>query len=171
MLIALISDIHDHSTRLLTALARAAELGCTHLLCMGDIATISTFRLLCEEWGHGADIVFGNNEFQRESFLRVADEYPHITLHGDTAALQLGGRDIFFCHFPHMADRAAESGQFDAVFFGHTHRAELHPAEESEEGGFKYPLMVNPGDVQGRSGIPSMAVYDTETNRARLIRL
>ncbi len=166
MLVALISDIHDHSMRLLQALAQARELGCSHLLCMGDLAQIGTLRLLCEEWTLGADIVFGNNEWQRESFLRVADEYPHATLHGDAATVTLDGRTVFFCHYPHIAARAAESGRYDAVFFGHTHRAELHPAVTG-----KSPLIVNPGDVQGRYGRPSMVVYDTEDNSARLIPL
>ncbi len=166
MLVALISDIHDYGTRLLLALARAEELGCTHLLCMGDITTISTFRQLCEEWSHAADIVFGNNEWYRESFFHVANEYPHITHHGDAAIMTLDERELFFCHYPHVAARAAESGRYDAVFFGHTHRAELHPATEDGR-----PLIVNPGDVQGRYGKPSMAVYDTETNTARLLSL
>ncbi len=165
MLVALISDIHDHSTHLLLALTRARELGCTHLLCMGDIAGLSTFRLLCEEWERGVDIVFGNNEWHRESFLRVADEYPHATHHGDAATVTLGGRSLFFCHYPHVAARAAASGRYHAVFFGHTHRAELHPATASA------PLLLNPGDVQGRYGHPSMAMYDTENNSARLIPL
>ncbi len=166
MRVALISDIHDHSTHLLLALAQAQELGCRHLLCMGDIASLSTFRLLCEEWTLGLDAVFGNNEWQRESFLRVADEYPHATLHGDTAGILLEGRHLFFCHYPHIAARAAESGLYDAVFFGHTHRAELHPALAGRS-----PLIVNPGDIQGRAGAPGMAVYDTETNSARLVSL
>ncbi len=166
MLIALISDIHDHSTRLLLALARAQELGCTHLLCMGDLAAVSTFRLLCEEWTRGLDLVFGNNEWHRDSFLRIADEYPHVTHHGDMGNITLGGRSLFFCHYPHIASRAAGNGRYDAVFFGHTHRAEQHPAT-----GDGRPLIVNPGDVQGRYGKPAMAVYDTETNTARLISL
>ncbi len=166
MLAALISDIHDHSTRLLLALEQARQLGCSHLLCMGDVATLSTFRLLCEEWQQRADIVFGNNEWHRECFLRVADEYPNINHHGDAADVELEGRRLFLCHYPHIAARAAASGRYDAVFFGHTHRAELHPA--SEEG---RPLIVNPGDIQGRYSTPCMAVYDTEHNTARLIHL
>ncbi len=165
MLVAVISDIHDHDTRLLLALAQAQEQGCRHLFCLGDLATLSTFRTLCEEWPHGADVVFGNNEWNRESFLRVADEYPPITHHGEIAPLRLGGREIFLCHYPHTATRAALSGQYDAVFFGHTHRAECHPASE------KRPLFLNPGDVQGRYGSPSIAIYDTESNTARLLPL
>ncbi len=165
MLVALISDIHDHHTRLLLALAQAQELGCEHLLCLGDFATLTTFRLLCEEWPHALDAVFGNNEWQRESFLRVADEYPRVTLHGDAASIRLGGRELFFCHYPHVAARAAESARYDAVFFGHTHHAEVHPAAEGR------PLIVNPGEVLGRRGTPGMALYDTESNSARLLTL
>ncbi len=162
MLVALISDIHGHSTRLLLALTRAQELGCTHLLCMGDVDDIGTFRILCEEWSQGADIVFGNNEWHRESFFHVADEYPHVTHHGDAAAITLAGREVYFCHYPHVAARAAASGRYNAVFYGHTHRAEL------QEG---TPLIVNPGDIQGRYGNPSMAVYNTDDNSAYLVSL
>ncbi len=169
MLVALISDIHDHSTHLLLALNRALALGCTHLLCMGDVASVSTFRLLCEEWTQGLELVFGNNEWHRESFLQVAHEYAHATHHGDLATVTLGGRHLFFCHYPHTAARAAASGPYDAVFFGHTHRAELHPATEKDSR--RYPLVVNPGDIQGRYGKPSIAVYDTDSNTARLIPL
>ncbi len=161
MLIALISDIHDRSMNLLLALERARELSCEHLLCMGDLATIATFRLLCEEWTQGADVVFGNNEWHRDCFLRVADEYPHVTHHGDAASLKLGGQRIFCCHYPHVAARAAASGRYDAVFFGHTHRAELHPATAGGS-----PLLLNPGDIQGRYGKPCMAIYDTAANSA-----
>ncbi len=166
MLVALISDIHGHHTRLLLALARAQELGCTHLLCMGDVDDLATFRLLCEEWPHGADVVFGNNEWYRECFSRVADEYPQVAHHGDIAAVSLGGREIYFCHYPHVAARAAESGCYDAVFFGHTHRVEIHPADKKGS-----PLIVNPGDIQGRYGSPSLAVYNTEDNTARIVSL
>ncbi len=166
MLVALISDIHDHSTRMLLALERARELGCTHLLCMGDFSSIPTFRLLCEEWEHGLDAVFGNNEWERTSFLRVAEEYPNAALHGDAATVTLGDRTVFFCHYPQLAARAAESGRYDAIFFGHTHHAELRPAVDGY-----HPLIVNPGDVQGRYGSPSMAVYDTDSNTAQRVSL
>ncbi len=161
MLVAVISDIHDRCTNLLLALARARDEGCEHLLCLGDIATIATFRLLCEEWTQGLDLVFGNNEWERDSFLRVADEYPHATLHGDCASLTLAGRRLFLCHYPHVALRQAAGGHYDAVFFGHTHRAEMQPATLGGS-----PLLLNPGDIQGRFGKPSMAIYDTGANSA-----
>ncbi len=165
MRIALISDIHDNTTNLLLALARAQELGCTHLFCMGDVAELSTFRLLCEEWTQGADIVFGNNEWPHDAFLRVAREYPHVTHHGEKAELNMDGRHLSFSHYPRTAFLTAEQGGYDAIFFGHTHVAEHYPAKDG------MPLFVNPGELQGRSGKRSMAVYDTADNTAQLIPL
>ena len=72
MRIALCSDIHDHITHLLLALETARSAGCTHLLFMGDMAELSTFRTLLEEWGHPIDLVFGNNEYHTPfSFLSI----------------------------------------------------------------------------------------------------
>ena len=161
MLVALLSDIHDHTTHLLLALPAAGQEGCTHLLFMGDMTSASTFRTLREEWKHGIDLVFGNNEYELGVFRKMADKWPQTTLHGDEAYLTLDGRRIFFTHLPWAATKAAESGKYEAVFFGHTHCA--------EQWNLGSTLVVNPGEVYGRQGTPSIGVYDTETNTARII--
>ena len=161
MLIALLSDIPDHTTHLLLALHAAEQEGCTHLLFMGDMASASTFRTLREEWEHGIDLVFGNNEYELGVFRQMAETWAQTTLHGDEADITLDGSRIYFTHLPWSATKATESGLYDAVFFGHT-----HSAEQRQLGG---TLVVNPGEVYGRQGAPSIGVYDTETNTARII--
>ncbi len=163
MLVALLSDIHDHTTHLLLALQAAQERGCTHLLFMGDMASASTFRLLREEWPHPLDLVFGNNEYELQAFERMASQWPHTTLHGAHADITLGTRRIFFCHLPWDAGRAASSGKYDAVFFGHTHKAEVSTSGRT--------LIVNPGEIYGRRETPGFAVYDADTNTVQLISL
>lgn len=163
MRVALLSDIHDHITHLLQALIAAREQGCTHLLYMGDMARISTFRTLREEWPYAIDLVFGNNEYERAAFQRAAQQWHSTTLHGDFADLVLGGRHIFFTHFPWTAAKAAESGGYDAVFFGHTHVPEMQNTGNT--------LLVNPGEVYGRQGTPTIGVYDTESNTVRIITI
>ncbi len=160
MLVALLSDIHDHTTHLLLALHAARQEGCTHLLFMGDMASASTFRTLREEWQHGIDLVFGNNEYELGVFRQMAEKWPLTTLHGDEADITLDGRRIFLTHLPWAATKAAESGRYDAVFFGHTHCAEQRQVGST--------LVVNPGEVYGRQGTPSIGVYDTATNTARI---
>lgn len=164
MLIAVLSDIHDHSTRLLLALAQAEELGCTHLLFAGDMAEIATFRLLCEEWQGGIDLVFGNNEYERSTFARLAQNRTGVHLHGDEAELTLDGRRVYMSHYPHLAARAAASGRYDAAFYGHTHAAEISHAGRA--------LLANPGEVcGGRYGRPSFGIYNTADNSFSIIPL
>ena len=163
MLIALLSDIHDHTTNLLLAVNAARTEQCTHMLFMGDMATMSTFRTLREEWGHHIDLVFGNNEYEISAFQRAAQQWHRVTLHGECADISLGGRRIFFCHLPWIAAKAAESGHYDAVFFGHTHESEIHHIGKT--------LIANPGEVYGRRGKPGIGIYDTESNTVRMVNI
>ncbi len=156
MLVAVLSDIHEHTTNLLTALAMAEQLGCTHLFCTGDLATLTTFRTLREEWPHGIDLVFGNNEFDRHSFLRLAELFHHTSHHSDAADIDLDSRRVFLTHYPQVAAQAARSGKYDAVFFGHTHRAEQQFCGST--------LLANPGEIAGVRSAPGFAVYNTTTN-------
>lgn len=163
MLVALLSDIHDHTTHLLLALHAAREQGCTHLLFMGDMAGISTFRTMREEWPHDIDLVFGNNEHETGAFTRMARQWDRTRLHGQEGDIMLDGRRLYFTHLPWHATRAAECGLYDAVFFGHTHTPEMLSVGKT--------LLVNPGEVYGRQSKPSIAVYDTQTNSASFVRI
>ena len=156
MLIAVLSDIHDNISNLLAALALAEQQGCSHLLVTGDLATLSTLRTLREEWEHGIDLVFGNNEWNRAEHLRMAEQFHHCRHHGDTADITLDGRHIFLTHYPHIAEQAMQSGEYDAVFYGHTHRAELRQGKSG--------IIANPGEIDGVRRPPSFAVYNTANN-------
>ena len=161
MRVALLADIHDHTTHLLLALHAAREQGCTHMLFMGDMAEVSTFQLLHEEWDAPLDLVFGNNEYEIGIFRKLAQQWPQTTLHGADADIVLDNRRIYFTHLPWAALRVAEAGTHDAVFYGHTHVPEIRHINST--------LLVNPGEVYGRHGKPGIAVYDTATNSAQHI--
>ena len=164
MLVAVLSDIHDDEIHLLCALALAQEGGCTHLLFAGDMAESGTLRLLLEEWPHGMDLVFGNNEGERSTFARIVQGREQVRLHGDGADFLLDGRRIYLCHYPHAALRAAVSGAYDAAFYGHTHQAERNLMGNC--------LLANPGEVCGqRSGTPRFGLYNTQDNSFHLIRI
>ncbi len=156
MLVAIISDIHDNVSNLLCSLCEAEELGCTHLLCTGDVAMLSTFRTLSEEWKHGIDIIFGNNEYDLSSFIRLAEQFPRVEHHGHAADISLNNRRVYLTHYPHIAGNAADSGLYDAVFYGHSHRS-----EQSLRG---RTLLANPGEIAGVRYRPSFAVYNTSDN-------
>lgn len=154
MKIAVLSDIHDHTTHLLLALEAAREAGCVRMIYLGDMVHSNTLTTLLREWELPLDIVFGNNEYELEVFDRIVQGAPHATLHGDAGALEADGKRIFFCHLPSYARRAADSGRFDAVFYGHTHCADIQM--------YGTVLLANPGEVLGRQSAASIGVYNTE---------
>jgi predicted phosphodiesterase len=65
---------------------------------------------------------------------------------------------IAFCHFPALARNAAASGNYSAVFFGHTHRRAW---EKVRLDSGAEVLLANPGDIEGRYAAPGGLVYDT----------
>ncbi len=160
MLIAILSDLHDKISALNHALRRARECGCERLIFLGDMAGAASFRHMIARWGKDIDLVYGNNEWEHELFELLAREHPGVTLHGERGELELDGRRLFFCHLPYHAELARRHGEFDAIFYGHTHLSDLRPA------GPRSPLILNPGELQGRRGSATMAVYDTESNHA-----
>ena len=71
--------------------------------------------------------------------------------------LGVGQRPVAFSHFPAIARRAADSGLYQAVFYGHTHRR----AQELLSGPNGDCLLANPGDIEGRHGKPGGLLWDS----------
>lgn len=163
MLIALISDIHDHEMHLIEALREADKCGCRHLLCMGDLSGLNTLRLLRDIWPHPIDLVFGNNEDDRKSHLSLASGMRDLHHHGTEGDLSLGGRRIFITHHMEDAAHAVEKQLYDAVFFGHTH--------VQEQLMIRRTLVANPGEICGNRCPAGFAVYNTDTNEVTMRRL
>ncbi len=163
MKIALLSDVHDNINNLLAALQGAKEAGCTHLFYMGDIVEHATLNLLLEEWGQPADIVFGNNEYDKAAHLQLTRQYPQARHHRYEAELCIDGRKVYFTHLPYQIAAKAESLNYDAVFYGHTHVAEQY----SHQG----TLIANPGEVGGVRRPPQFGIYDTQTNSVTFCKL
>jgi uncharacterized protein len=65
-------------------------------------------------------------------------------------------KKIAFCHFPDTAKKLSQSGKYDAVFYGHTHK----PWDEMVGGSCH---MINPGELAGQFFKPTFALYDTAT--------
>ena len=157
MKIAVISDIHDHVSHLLQAVCTAEQEDCERIVFLGDMVHASTFSLLLSEWNKPLDLVFGNNEYEIETFIRMAEGSPNTTLHGEYGVLTADSQQLFFCHLPTLAEKALETEQFDAVFYGHTHYADCRIVGNC--------LMANPGEVLGRQSAPTIGVYDTSSRR------
>lgn len=154
MTVGVCSDIHDNLDNLALALAhlrKRAEV----VLCAGDLCAPFSLAALAEGFAGPIHVVFGNNDGDQYLITRVAANHDHVTVHGHLAQIELAGRKIAIHHYPDVAERLAQSGQYDAVFSGHDHLKYQHQLGAC--------LWANPGEIMGRYGEPSVGFYDTET--------
>ena len=161
MIIGILSDTHDHIGNTHKAIKTLLENGAEQIIHCGDFCAPFMIELF-SEYDVPFHCVFGNID-DRYLTTKKAAESKSVLLHGDIARIEIDNKRIFINHFPEIALIAAESNEFDAVFYGHTHMA-----KEERIGN---TLMLNPGEVMSRFGKPSVAIYDTNTNSARHILL
>ena len=163
MLIGIFSDVHDHLVHLRRMMALFAEHGTDTLIFCGDFCSPIPARLLGAFDGT-VHCVFGNGDGDRFTVQRVAQtDAPNLVLHGEWAELELDGAAIAVTHYPFYAQALARTGDYQAVFSGHTH--------ERHRERFGECLWLNPGEVLGWKGTASCAVYDTATREAAYIEL
>lgn len=160
MKVAVMSDSHDNIWNLERALKRAQ--GADALVFCGDLCAPFSLKMLADGFTGPIHALRGNNDGDVALLLRVAGQSAHVRFYTEALAeLDLGGRKIAVAHYAHLANAVAPSGKYDAVFFGHTHRQ-----VKRWEGP---TLLLNPGEVMGRFGTPTIALYDTETRDAEIV--
>jgi hypothetical protein len=160
MHIAILSDIHDNIWKLERLLTQVKADG---LIFCGDFCAPFTLTQLAQGFAGPVHVVWGNNDGDKWLLTRNANAAGNVTLHGDMAELELAGRKIAANHYPHIARGLAQSGKYAAVFYGHDHTQHLEQIGST--------LLLNPGEVMGRFGQSTFAVYDTETGQAEIIEV
>ena len=159
MRIGIISDIHDNIWALDAALAQLED--CQALICLGDFCAPFTLAAIAEGFGGPVHVVWGNNDGDKLLLARNADQAGNVTLHGELATVELDGRRIGASHFPEVAAALARSGDYDLACYGHSHRREVERVGKA--------ALVNPGEVMGRFGVRSLAIYDTTSGKAHIV--
>lgn len=147
MRIAIVSDTHDNMANFNKVIDFLNKENITVMLHCGDICNQSTIDEAKKNFKGEITFVRGNGDYELEDVLESMD-------------VELGGKKIAFVHYPDKAMALAESGQYDLVFYGHTHK----PWEEK----IGNCRLVNPGEVAGQRFKPTFALYDTETDKLEL---
>jgi len=153
MKIAILSDIHDNIWKLEEVLKELGE--AQELIFCGDFCAPFSLGMLAEGFRGPIHVVFGNNDGDKLLLSQVAAKAGNVTLHGEFAELELGGRTIAAIHYPAIAAGLAASGRYDLVCCGHSHKYEAKRVGRT--------MLLNPGEVMGRFGLSTYAIYDTET--------
>jgi len=158
--IAILSDIHDNIWTLKELLA---GLQADALLFCGDFCAPFSLAQIAEGFSGPVHVVFGNNDGDKLLLSQVAGRFSHVTLHGDLAELELDGRRVAVSHYPQIGRALAKSGAYDLVCYGHNHERAVEQVGTT--------VLVNPGEVMGRFGRSTYAVYDTATGQAAIVEV
>lgn len=162
MHIGVFSDVHDNLPKLRVALNVFRENGVAVLVFCGDFCSPIPAREMGIFDGE-IHCVFGNGDGDPFTIAKVSLEFPNLKLHGQHADLEIFGHRIAVTHYPLYGQALARTGDYRAVFSGHTHI--MH------EERFGQCLWLNPGEVMGWKGRPACAVYNTETHAATVFYL
>lgn len=151
MLVGVISDTHDNIFNTEKAIKVAQQKGCEILFHCGDL--ISPFMIpLLASFQKEVHLIVGNNQGDIALMYEHLKKYPWVKFHGDQAFLEIKGFNVAMVHYPKLAYVLAKSQEFDYVFCGHTHKFEVKEIGKA--------LVVNPGEVLGKEGVPTMVVLD-----------
>lgn len=159
MRVGILSDVHDNIWALDTALERLK--GCGVLLCLGDLCSPFSLSAIAEGFDGPVHVVWGNNDGDKLLLTRNADRAGNVTLHGDVAEITLDGARVGASHYRQVALAMARSGDYALACYGHSHKRSVERVGEA--------ALVNPGEVMGRFGVRSVAVYDTDSGEVELI--
>jgi len=164
MLIGVFSDVHDHLDNLHKALEIFRERGVESLIFCGDFCSPIPSRVAADGFKGDVHCVFGNGDGDRFAMLNAANtQYPNLKLHGEYAELEFEGAKVAITHYPFYASALARTGDYQAVFSGHTH--------ESHHKKINDCLWLSPGDVMGWKGVATCAIYDTAANAAQIVTI
>ena len=147
MIFAIVSDTHDNIKNFNKIIDFLNTENIGTILHCGDICNQELVDEATKRFKGKIFWVRGNGDY----------ELPQVP---ETLEVELGGKKIFFNHYPEIAKRAAESGKYDLAFYGHTHK----PWEET----IGKCRLVNPGEVAGHHFKPTFAIYDTESDKLEL---
>jgi len=165
MKIAIISDIHENFHNLVLALQEMEKQHIEQIICLGDLMNSGVAKLLAAQ-KIPVFMIWGNNDGEKvEITLASKKENSSLTVSTNVYDfLEFGGQKIFISHYEDLAQPMAKSGEYDAVFYGHTHIQQKEKINNC--------WVVNPGEIAaGKTKKATFAVYDTIKNEVVIVLL
>jgi putative phosphoesterase len=164
MIIGLLGDTHDHIPRIEEAvgvLNGAASGGM--FLHTGDFIAPFIIPILARLEGQVIG-VYGNNDGDHELLQARCAETENVRIEGNFFEFIIDEKRVALLHGHEktLLSDLIESGLFDLVVHGHSHRSGLYRKGRT--------LVINPGEVCGYlTGKPSCATYDTYCDEGRIL--
>lgn len=159
MKIGIISDTHDNIDRIKEAIEIFNSEGVELVIHAGDVT--SPFALIpFEELKAEFVGIFGNNDGDR----LLLHERSRGRIHRQPYKFTFAGKRIVVMHEPTLVEELADSGHFDLIIYGHTHKARIETVNNT--------LIINPGEAgHWLYGKATIALLDIETMEGRIVNL
>ena len=159
MLIGIIADTHDNLIYTRKAIELFNKRKVEHVIHAGDYTSPFTLKLF-KELNCKYDGVFGNNDGDKLLLLEKSEG----NIHNQPYIFTLNNKKIIVMHEHHVIDALADSGHFDLVIYGHTHKPDVRKV--------KHTLIVNPGEAgTWLYGTSTVALTDLNKMEAEIIEL
>ena len=164
MKIAIVSDIHDNIPNLMKVLDYCRENNIEKIICCGDLASIETLDYLNDNFAREIFFVFGNmdNEYLK-NYPFKNNQYKNTKIFKYFGETEIENRKIAFVHFPREAKELCETGKYDFVFHGHTHKPWTEIINNC--------TLLNPGNIANQIFPPTFAAWNVDQNKFDLIRI
>jgi hypothetical protein len=163
MKIAIISDVHNNDVNLKKVLRYCAQNSVEKIICCGDLADMKTLDILNDNFSGDIFFTFGNMDNDHLRDHEFDKKYKHTFIFRKFGETGIDSKQVAFIHFPREAKELAETGKYDFVFNGHTHKPWTEKVGTC--------TLLNPGNVTGDFYPPTFAVWNTTDDKFELIRI
>lgn len=161
MKIGILSDTHDHQRNVRRAIEIFCEEDVRYVLHAGDVTSVSTIGLF-EALPHATLIVaLGNCDVERGS-LAAAIEAVGGQAHRDSFQGSIDGQTVYMAHKPDTIGAAIDSGKYDLIVYGHTHRQDVRRSGKT--------LIINPGAAKNWMGAEGHVVIVNTADTTTAVR-
>jgi putative phosphoesterase len=150
MLLGILSDTHDDMSAIREAVDMFNAESASHVIHAGDLISPFIFEVFNELQCRFSG-VFGNNDGDR----LLLKEKSGGNLSPQPLIITLNGKKIVVVHEPDLVKALADSGHFDLVIYGHTHKSDIRKVNNT--------LIINPGKAARlHKGDSTLALLDIE---------
>lgn len=159
MLIGILSDTHDDVINIKKAVDFFNNKKVVHVFHAGDIISPFNFEIF-RELKCDFSAVFGNNDGDK----LLLNSRSNGAVHNQPLLTTIHKRKIAIVHEPDLADALGESGRFDLVVYGHTHKPGIRKMGKT--------TIVNPGKASKLlRGKATVAILDLNTMEVEISEL
>jgi len=167
MKIALVSDTHDNLMAITEIVERLLKSEIHTVVHLGDYVSPFSLRKFSGFKLYG---VFGNNDGEKIMLRRIAEEEGFLVEEAPFE-FELDGKKIVIIHGVGSIERTknwayslAKSGDYDYVFYGHTHRIDMKKIGKT--------TIVNPGEACGYlTGKKTFVILDLDSGSVEVAEI